>query len=139
VIGRGLALVAACALGVAACGGDSTSGTVTAPTATRTTDTFSGTLQVGGTVFHSFPVSQTGAIDVDLTAASPPANVPLGVAIGTPGEAGCTPLAGASGTVVAGPTPQLTGLTTAGTLCVQIRDVGQATGPIAYTVTVTHP
>jgi hypothetical protein len=132
-------LVAVCALGVAACGGDSPSGTVTTPTVTRTTDTFSGTVQVGGSAFHSFPVSQTGTIDVDLTAASPPANVALGVAIGTPGEAGCTPLAGASGTVVAAPTPQLTGVTTGGTLCVQVRDVGQATGPVAYTVTVTHP
>ena len=135
-----LALVfVATTLTVAACGGNSTNGTVTAPTATRTTDTFSGTVQVGGSAFHSFPVTQTGTVDVDLTAASPPANVALGVAIGTPGDAGCTPLAGASGTVVAGPTPQLTGLTTAGTLCVQIRDVGQATGPVAYTVTVTHP
>jgi hypothetical protein len=132
-------VVAACALGAAACGGNSTSGTISTPTVTRTTDTFSGTVQVGGSAFHSFPVSQTGTIDVDLTAASPPASVAMGIAIGTPGEAGCTPLAGASGTVVAGPTPQLTGLTTAGTLCVQIRDVGQATGPVAYTVTVTHP
>ena len=136
---RGLALAVGCALAVAACGGNSTSGTVSAPTATRTTDTFSGTVQVGGSAFHSFPVTQTGTIDVDLTAASPPANVAMGVAIGTPGDAGCTPLAGASGTIVAGPTPQLTGVTTAGTLCVQIRDVGQATGPVAYTVTVTHP
>ena len=135
----GLALVAVCALGVAACGGNSTSGTVSAPTTTRNTDTFSGTVQVGGSAFHSFPVTQTGTIDVDLTAASPPANVAMGVAIGTPGDAGCTPLAGASGTVVAGPTPQLTGVTTAGTLCVQIRDVGEATGPVTYTVTVTHP
>jgi hypothetical protein len=130
-----IAFVAACAFGVAACGGNSTSGTVTAPGTTRTTDTFSGTVQVGGSAFHSFPVTQTGTIDVDLTAAS----VAMGIAIGTPGDAGCTPLAGASGTVVAGPTPQLTGLTTAGTLCVQIRDVGQATGPVTYTVTVTHP
>ena len=136
---RALAIVAICAFGAAACGGDSTSGTIAAPTATRTTDTFSGTVQVGGSVFHSFPVSQTGTIDVDLTAASPPASIALGIAIGTPGDAGCTPLAGASGTVVAGPTPQLTGVTTAGTLCVQIRDVGQATGPVTYSVTVTHP
>jgi hypothetical protein len=139
VIRHALVVVAAGALGVAGCGGNSTSGTVTAPAATRTTDTFSGTVQVGGSAFHSFPVTQTGTVDADLTAASPPANVALGVAIGTPGDAGCTPLAGASGTVVAGPTPQVTGLTTAGTLCVQIRDVGQATGPVTYTVTVTHP
>ena len=132
-----LALVVAAALGAAVCSKDSTSGTVSAPSTTRTTDTFSGTVQVGGTVFHSFPVSKTGSTDVDLTAASP--SVVLGLALGTPGDAGCTPLAGASSNVVAGSTPQITGLTTAGTLCVQIRDIGQQTAPVTYTVTVTHP
>jgi hypothetical protein len=127
------------ALAAAACGNDSTSGTVSTATQTRTTDTFSGTVQVGGSVFHSFPVSQPGTTDVTLTAASPPATVVMGLAIGTPGDGGCTPIAGASANVVAGSTPQLTGVTTAGTLCVLIRDVGQQTGPVTYTVTVTHP
>ena len=133
-----LALVVAAGL-CAACSKGSTSGTVSAPSTTRTTDTFSGTVQVGGTVFHSFPVSKTGSTDVDLTAASPPPTIVMGLALGTPGDAGCTPLAGASSNVVAGSTPQITGLTTAGTLCVQIRDVGQQTAPVTYTVTVTHP
>jgi hypothetical protein len=132
-------VAAALALAVSACGGSNTTGTVSTPTTTRTTDTFSGTVQVGASNFHSFPVSQTGTTDVTLTAASPPANVAMGLAIGTTGDGNCTPLAGASSTVVAGSTPQVTGLTTAGTLCVQIRDVGQATAPVSYTVTVTHP
>jgi len=137
---RGLvALIGASALAAAACHNDSTSGTVSAPAVTRTTDTFSGTVQIGSAVFHSFPVSRTGATDVTLTAASPPPTVVMGLALGTPGDAGCTPLAGASGNVVAGSTPQITGLTTAGTLCVQIRDVGQQTAAVSYTVTVTHP
>ncbi|HXI30614.1 MAG TPA: hypothetical protein VNG89_19380 [Vicinamibacterales bacterium] len=136
---RRFLFAAALALAVGACGNDSTSGTVSTPTATRTTDTFSGTVQVGGSNFHSFPVSQAGTTDATLTAATPPAGVAMGFAIGTTGDGNCTPLAGASGTVVAGATPQITGLTTAGTLCVQIRDVGQATGPVSYTVTVTHP
>jgi hypothetical protein len=129
----------ACALAVSACGNDSTSGTVSTPTVTRTTDTFSGTVQVGGRTFHSFPVSQTGMTDVTLTATTPSTTVVMGLAIGTTGDGGCTSLAGASSNVVAGSTPQITGLTTAGTLCVQIYDVGQATGPVGYTVTVTHP
>jgi hypothetical protein len=132
-----VALIAVAALTAAACSNNNTSGTVTAPSTTRTTDTFSGTVPVGGSVFHSFPVSKTGSTDVDLTAASPA--VVMGLALGTPGDAGCTPLAGASSNVVAGSTPQITGLTTAGTLCVQIRDVGQQTAPVTYTVTVTHP
>ena len=133
------ALVVACALGAATCNKSSTSGTVSAPSTARTTDTFSGTVPIRGVVFHSFPVSKTGATDVTLTTASPPPTIVMGLAIGTPGDAGCTPLAGASANVVAGSTPQLTGLTTAGTLCVQIRDIGQQTAPVSYTVTVTHP
>src|SRR5262245_54234285 len=136
---RRFLFAAALALAVGACSNDSTSGTVSAPTQTRTTDTFSGTVQIGGSNFHSFPVSQAGATDVTLTAATPPANVAMGLAVGTTGDGNCTPLAGASATVVPGATPQITGITTAGTLCVQIRDVGQATGPVSYTVTVTHP
>ena len=137
MLGRVL-FAAVCALAVSACGDNSTSGTVSTPTTTRTTDTFSGTVQVGGSVFHSFPVSQAGTTDVTLTTATP-ASAVVGLAIGTPGDAGCTPLPGASANVLAGTTPQLTGVTTAGTLCVQIRDVGQQTGPVGYTVTVTHP
>jgi len=132
-------LAFAAALGAAACNKDSTSGTVSAPSTTRTTDTFTGTVPVGGSVFHSFPVSKTGTTDVDLTSTSPVATVVMGLALGTPGDAGCTPLAGASSPVVAGSTPQITGLTTAGTLCVQVRDVGNQTAPVAYSVTVTHP
>jgi hypothetical protein len=136
---RSLLLVVVFAVAISACGGDSTSGTVSSPTTTRTTDTFSGTVPVGGSVFHSFPVSQSGSTDVTLTAAGPPANITMGLAIGIPGDAGCTPVAGGSSIVVAGSTPQVTGVTSAGTLCVQIRDIGQQTAPVAYTVTVTHP
>ncbi|HKB11278.1 MAG TPA: hypothetical protein VKD69_11500 [Vicinamibacterales bacterium] len=136
---RELSFAVACALLLAGCNGNSTQGTVSSATQTRTTDTFSGTVQVGGSNFHSFPVAQTGTTDVTLTAASPPANVAMGLAVGTPGDGNCAPLAGAAQNVVAGPTPQITGLTTAGTFCVLVRDIGQATAPVSYTITVTHP
>jgi hypothetical protein len=136
---RRLFLAMACAFAVSACGGDSTTGTVSTPTVTRTTDTFTGTVQLGSSAFHSFPVQQTGTTDVTLTATTPSSTVVMGLAVGTTGDGGCTPLAGASSNVVAGSTPQVTGLTTAGTFCVQVRDVGQATAPVGYTVTVTHP
>jgi len=138
MINRALFVAMLCAVGVSACNNNSTSGTVSAPTTTRTTDTFSGTVQVGSSVFHSFPVAQPGTTDVTLTTTSPSSTV-MGLAVGTTGDGGCTPLAGASSNVVAGSTPQITGLTTTGTLCVQIRDIGQATGPVSYTITVTHP
>jgi len=124
---------------VSACGGD-TSTAATTPTVPRTTETFSGTVQIGGSAFHSFRVGATGNTDVTLTAASPPATIVMGLALGTPDDAGnCNRLAGATVNVAAGSTPQLGSLTSTATLCVQIRDVGNQTSPVAYTVSVTHP
>ena len=126
-------------LSAASCGGSDTP-SATTPTVPRTTETFSGTVQVGGSVFHSFRVGATGSSDVTLTAASPPATIVMGLALGTPDDAGnCNRLAGASVNVAAGPTAQLASLTSTATLCVQIRDVGNQTAPVAYTVSVTHP
>lgn len=126
-------------LGTVACGGDSTSSSPTTPTVTRTTDTFSGSVQVAGSAFHSFRVAQTGTTEVTLTAASPPATIIMGVAIGTVDDAGCTRLTGGSVNTAAGTIPQLAGVTSTGTLCVQIRDVGNQTAPVNYSVSVTHP
>jgi hypothetical protein len=126
-------------LAAAACGGSTPSGSATTPSVTRTTDTFSGTVQVAGNAFHSFRVAQTGTTEVTLTAAGPPSTIVMGVALGTVDDSGCTRLSGASLNTPAGSTPQLAGLTSGGTLCVQIRDVGNQTGPVTYTVSVTHP
>jgi hypothetical protein len=122
-----------------ACGGSTPSGTATTPSVTRTTDNFSGTVPVAGSAFHSFRVTQTGTTEVTLTAAGPPSTIVMGVALGTVDDSGCTRLIGSSVNAPAGSMPQTAGLTTAGTLCVQIRDVGNQTAPVAYTVTVTHP
>jgi hypothetical protein len=126
-------------LGTVACGGNTPSPSPTTPTVTRTTDTFSGSVQVAGSAFHSFRVAQTGTTEVTLTAASPPATIIMGVAIGTVDDAGCTRLTGGSVNTAAGSIPQLAGVTSTGTLCVQIRDVGNQTAPVNYSVSVTHP
>jgi hypothetical protein len=132
----GVGLLAAVA---AACGGDSSTPSITTPSVTRTTDTFSGTVAVAGSTFHSFRVAQTGTTEVTLTAAGPPATIMMGLALGTVDDAGCTRLTGGSVNASAGSVPQLAGLTSSGTLCVQIRDVGNQTAPVSYTVSVTHP
>lgn len=120
--------------------GSNTPAASTTPTTPRTTETFSGTVQVGGSAFHSFRVGATGSTDVTLTAASPPPTIVMGLALGTPDDAGnCNRLAGASVNTPAGSTAQLASLTSSATLCVQIRDVGNQTAPVAYTVSVTHP
>jgi hypothetical protein len=126
-------------VGATACTKNSTAPTTTPATATRTTDTFSGTVQVGGRDFRGFTVSQTGQVDVTLTSAGPPSTIVMGLAVGLPGDATCAPLAGASTMTQAGTAAQLSGTTSAATLCVQVYDLGNQTAPVSYTVTVTHP
>lgn len=124
-------------VGAAGCGSSDTATTTpTTPTVARTTDTFSGTVAVGGHDFHTFVVGATGQIDVTLTVANP--SVVMGLAIGTPGGT-CPALAGATVNAAAGAAAQLAGMATAGTLCVDVRDVGNQAAPVTYTVTVLHP
>ena len=135
-VGRCLAI--ALAIGVSACSGsDSTASTT--PTAARTTDTFAGTVAVGGRDFHSFTIAATGTVDVTLTAAAPPATIVMGLNIGIPGDSKCPAMAGASTLTAAGTSVQLSGIASPGLLCVDVHDVGNQSLPVSYTVTVTHP
>jgi hypothetical protein len=136
---RAIRVLAAAALlaGVAGCGGSTAAATT--PTATRTTDTFTGTVTIGGSDFHSFPVASSGEVDVTLTAVTPPSAIVMGLSLGVPANTGCTALAGASTSAPAGSVPQLSGMVSTGTLCVQVRDVSGQTAPVSYTVTVVHP
>ena len=122
-------------------GNNSTSSTATTTptTVTRTTDTFTGTVQVRGSDFHSLPVAQAGQVDVTLTVAGPPSTIAMGLDVGSPNASACVPFAGGSANVVAGSVAQLSGVLSAGTICVQVRDIGNATGPVSYTVTILHP
>jgi hypothetical protein len=135
-LGVALALVAA----TAACGGGSSDNSaITAPTGTLVTDTFTGTVPMGGLDFQNFTVTTGGTVNATLVAAGPPPTITMGFAIGTPGTTGvCSLLSGAQVTTPAGATAQLTGSLAAGTYCVEVVDVGNAAGPIAYTVTVAH-
>jgi hypothetical protein len=135
-LGVALALVAA----TAACGGGSSDNSaITAPTGTLVTDTFTGTVPMGGLDFQNFTVTTGGTINATLVAAGPPPTITMGFAIGTPSTTGvCSLLSGAQVTTPAGATAQLTGSLAAGTYCVEVVDVGNAAGPIAYTVTVAH-
>jgi hypothetical protein len=137
----GLALAAlASLLGTAGCSGNSTTTpAATTPTVSRTTDSFTGTVVVGGSDFHSFPVAAAGTIDVTLTAAAPPAAIVMGISIGVPADGKCNAVAGGSTRTPAGTSVQLSGIASPGTLCVDVRDGGGQTAPVTYTVTVTHP
>ena len=132
----GLGLVLAATM---ACGGSTSNNTVTAPTGNLTTDTFSGTVPVMGLDFHNFTVTTGGTINATLVTAGPPPTITMGFGIGTPSTTGvCALLSGAQVAASASQTAQLNGSLNAGTYCVAVWDLGNAAGPIAYTVTVAH-
>jgi hypothetical protein len=123
----------------AACGGSSNPSTVTAPTGTVTTDTFNGTVQPGGSSINPFTVTVGGTVSVTLVSAGPPSTITMGLGIGNPSSTGtCSFLSGGTTVTQAGSTAQLSGTLAAGSYCVAVVDVGNAAGPITYTVTVSH-
>jgi len=134
----GWTFVLALAIGASACGSSGSTSTTT-PTVARTTDTFTGTVAVGGRDFHSFTITATGTVDVTLTSATPPATIVMGLNIGIPGDSKCPAMSGASTLTAAGANVQLSGIASPGLLCVDVHDVGNQSVPISYTVTVTHP
>ena len=138
-----IAVLSLAAAGVAAasCGGSSSNSNVVTPSTTVTTVTFSDVVQPGGFKVHSFTVAAPGAISVTMTAAGPPPTISMGLGLGNPDSNGnCIFLSGATTSAVASTTtPQLTGtLTSSGAYCVEIADIGNAAGPISYSISVSH-
>jgi hypothetical protein len=101
------------------------------------TETFTGTLTIGGNNLHQFTVSQPGGLKVVLMNVTPSAAVELSV--GTPSTATGTCAALNGLTAVAGPDAQISGAATiAGTFCVSVADVGNLVETVNYTVSVLH-
>jgi hypothetical protein len=132
-----LSLALACT--VAACKKSSTAATTAPTTAATTTEMHSGTVPVGGSDVSTYTVTNAGEVDVTLTAAAPPAGIYMGVIVGSidPNN-NCVPVAGATVVTPAGTSPQLS-LIMSGSLCVTVKDVGNATSPVSYSLTVVHP
>ena len=134
----GLALVAC-----TACSGGSNSGSATAPSTpplAPTSDTFTGSVPVGGSDVHSFVVNlANGQVTADLTAAGPPTTILMGLGIGSLSNGTCSLFPNLSVVVSPGPSPQTGGNNVpSGTYCVAIFDVGNQLVDVSYSVTVTH-
>jgi hypothetical protein len=111
----------------------------TSLTAAATTETFSGTVAVGGSDSHSFSVAQSGGqLNVIMTAAGPPSTIYMGLGIGGYTSGTCTLLAGGFTVAQAAATAQLAGTVNAGSYCVMVYDAGNQSAAISYDVTVTH-
>jgi hypothetical protein len=114
----------------------STACSPTQPTNNPTTETFTGTVLVGGADSKSFSVSQRGNVYITLTNLDPLTTAPLGIAIGTPASDGSCTVSGATGTIQVG---QQTGtIEPPGNYCVGLFDVGYLLVNENYTLTVTH-
>jgi hypothetical protein len=146
---------AALALGLltAACTSNSTSTTTPTVSTTTTTEILTGTVPppVNGVLqsaFNPFTVGQGGGqIAVTLTSATETlpggtllTTVAMGLGVGTSDGTTCTLLASGFTIAQAGSAPQLSGtVSTSGAYCVQLSDVSNQVGPVAYAVAVTHP
>lgn len=133
-----LSMTVALAIACVACGKDDASTTSPSTTTTKT-DSFTGTVPIGGSAMNTFTVGTSGPVTVTMTAAGPPAAIVMGLGVGVPANGICGVLAGASVTATAAATSQLGGVVSPGSYCVTVYDVGNQTAPITYTVSVVHP
>lgn len=111
----------------------------TTPDPVIVTDTFTGSININGAATHNVFTGATGTVTATLTSLGDNAPAKVGFSIGTlGGSAACTAVITKDDAVV---TTALTGTvsTLSGTLCVRIFDVGALTGPVDYTITVSHP
>jgi len=126
--------------------------TLLQPEQTLITDVLTGSvpIPVNGELqrtFRTFVVGQGGGdVTVTLTAATQTlpdgtqqANVLMGLGAGTVVGGTCSVPITAYVTVRPGTNPQLAGSLAVGTYCIQVSDVTVQTGPVAFSVTVTHP
>jgi hypothetical protein len=127
------ALVVALPL-TAACGGSTT--TPTTPTASTTTETFTGAVPAGGLAFNDFNVAQAGNLTATIVSLAPQTTITMGFGIGQPSTTGCT-LISYDETARVGSVQQ--GTINPGTYCVELYDIGNVVNSVNYTVTVDHP
>jgi hypothetical protein len=129
---------------IAGCG---KSASTTSPTTTTTSDsvteTFTGTLPVGGSAFYSFSIASAGTVTATLTSIAGdgvPSSVMVNLGIGTLSGFNCS---ASSTSVQMGGTAQVPANVSSaeqpGVFCVVISDIGNLFAPATFTVTIDHP
>ena len=127
----------------AACGKSASTTAPTTPTPDTLTETFAGTLPVGGSAFYSFSIATAGTVTAtlaDIAGDQVPPSVVVNLGIGTLSQFTCSATATSvqvSGT--AGVPTQVTASEQPGVYCVIISDVGNLFAPASFTVTIDHP
>ncbi len=136
------AAVAASAVGCMS-GGNNGNGLIPVPgTPPQKTEVFSGTVAVGGSSYFAFTVANVGDLSVTMTSAGPPSTVVMGIGLGLGTATTCqlqiakNAAAGDAPQIAASQVPASSSLGTS--YCVGIGDVGNATGPVTFSITVIH-
>jgi hypothetical protein len=146
-----LALMVTVGICVGCSGGSNSSSTTTSPT--LVSDTLPGTvpapvagvLQSASVIFNvnapggTVLVTLTSAVETNPDSSVNP-NVVMGVAVGTPTAGTCSLGTGNVPVLLqAGANSSISGTAASGLYCVQVSDVTNQAGPVAFTVVVSHP
>jgi hypothetical protein len=130
-----------CLLAAAVAAGACDNGPTTAPTPPATnpvTETFSGTVNLNGSITHPFNATAAGAVTATITSVDPTTGSVLGFQLGTWDTVVCSAVL-SNNLATAG--SALTGNTqSAASLCVKVHDPNGAltANPVSYVVTVVH-
>jgi len=109
----------------------------TPTSAGSSTQSFTGTVSVGGSSFFTFTVAQAGKVDVTLTSLG--GSSPVGLGVGTPNGTTSCQVTTSSQSTTAGSSPQVSVTETAGTYCVSVFDAGALAASTTFAVSVAHP
>jgi hypothetical protein len=134
--GAGFAAAVVIAMSSLACGGGSTP-TEPAPVYEQKTETYSGTLNTGGSAAFGFTVTNPGDIVAKITELSPVSTLTMGLSLGYWDTT--TSLCSQDITASVTLNTTLTGSPPGpATYCVGVYDVGNVQAPTTFTIVVTH-
>jgi len=139
-----LAVSVTVAMALSACGKSAATTSPTETTPDTLTETFTGTLPVGGSAFYSFSIATAGTVTATVAGIGGdlvPSSVVVNLGIGTPTQFTC--LATSPTSVQVTGTAQLPAQVSSseqpGVYCVIISDIGNLFAPASFTVTIDHP
>jgi hypothetical protein len=132
----GALLFAAVALSVSGCGDPAPTTATSIPDAVLTTDTLSGALTPGASMYH-LVTARSGEVVMTMKGISDP-SLSLGMEIGVYSTLSCTAVVGNPAATIGN---SVVGLTTSQTqLCIRVYDPGTipADASVAYEITLSH-
>jgi hypothetical protein len=126
-------------------GGNNGNGLIPVPgTPPQKTEVFSGTIDVGASSYFAFTVANVGDLTVTMTSAGPPSTIVMGIGLGIGGATATTCQLQITKQTAAGDAPQIgasqvpASSSLGSTYCVGIGDIGNAPGPVAFSIIIVH-